>query len=135
MITEGFYWDLNDGTRAYARRARVEMPDAPPAPNQAGCYSATLHYPRAVAGLGAAAAKADGVAAVGKMKSMPFEDDALGTGHIRVDGRCMVMAYLFQVNTPAESTGEWDLYKLVATVPPEQPFRPLSEDGCPFVRV
>ena len=97
-------------------------------------YAGTLHYLKTVADLGVAAAKADGRATVARMKAMKFDDDAFGTGTIREDGRVMVTAYLFQVKTPEESSGEWDLYKLLATVPPEQAFRPLTEGKCGFVK-
>jgi branched-chain amino acid transport system substrate-binding protein len=134
VITQSFYWDLNERTRAYARRSLALLPDAPPNANQAGCYAATLHYLKTAAAMGVAEAKKDGVATVNRMKAMPFDDDAFGTGKIREDGRGMVTAYLFQVKTPTESTSGWDLYKVLATVPPEQAFRPLAEGKCSFVK-
>jgi branched-chain amino acid transport system substrate-binding protein len=93
-----------------------------------------LHYLKAVADMGVAAAKADGVAAVNRMKAMPCDDDAFGPGHIRPDGRKIHPAYLFEVKAPAESRNPWDLYKVAATTPGEEAFRPLAEGGCPLVR-
>jgi branched-chain amino acid transport system substrate-binding protein len=87
-----------------------------------------------VADLGADKAKASGVEAVNRMKAMPTDDDAFGKGSIRVDGRALHPAYLFEVKTPAESHDPWDLYKLVATTPADEAFRPLNEGGCPLVR-
>ena len=134
LLTESFYWDLNDRTRAFTRRLLSKTQSAHPNEAQAGSYAGTLHYLKTVADLGVAAAKADGRATVARMKAMKFDDDAFGTGTIREDGRVMVTAYLFQVKTPEESSGEWDLYKLLATVPSDQAFRPLAEGKCGFVK-
>ena len=101
---------------------------------QAGEYSATLHYLKAVADLGVAAAKADGAATVARMKAMPCDDDAFGPGRIREDGRKLHPAYLFEVKKPEESRGLFDYYKLLQTTGAEQAFRPLSEGGCPLIR-
>jgi branched-chain amino acid transport system substrate-binding protein len=133
VLTETFYWDLNDRTRAFTNRVRSKTPDNIPGMDHAGCYGATLHYLKAVAALGVAAAKADGKAAVAQMKKMPTDDDAFGHGSIRADGRGMFPAYLFQVKTPAESKAPWDYYKLIATTPAAEAFRPLSEGGCKMV--
>jgi branched-chain amino acid transport system substrate-binding protein len=133
MLTETFYWDLNDRTRAFTNRVRSKTPNNLPGMDHAGCYGATLHYLKSVADIGAAAAKADGKAAVVRMKAMPTDDDAFGHGSIREDGRGLFPAYLFQVKTPAESKAPWDYYKLVATTPADEAFRPLSEGGCPLV--
>jgi branched-chain amino acid transport system substrate-binding protein len=134
LLTESFYWDLNDRTRALTQRVRAKNQDRPPAMVPAGCYGAVLHYLKAVADMGVAAAKADGVAAVNRMKAMPCDDDAFGPGHIRPDGRKIHPAYLFEVKAPAESRNPWDLYKVAATTPGEEAFRPLAEGGCPLVR-
>jgi branched-chain amino acid transport system substrate-binding protein len=155
LLTETFYWDLNDRTRAFADRIRPRLseiwknlsfgtevhtghdPGATydiPDSVAAGNYAATLHYLKAVADLGVAVAKADGAAVVARMKAMPTDDDCFGRGRIREDGRKLHPAYLFQVKTPAESTSNWDVYKVVATTPAEQAFRPLSEGGCPLVK-
>ena len=134
VCTETFYWDLNDRTRAFARRARAVAGQVPIAMSHAGDYSGTLHYLKAVADLGVAAAKADGRATVARMKAMPTDDDAFGPGTIREDGRKMHPAYLFEVKKPEESTGPFDYYKLLQTTPAEEAFRPLSEGGCPLIR-
>jgi branched-chain amino acid transport system substrate-binding protein len=133
LLTESFYWDLNDRTRAFTARIRPKNGDKPVGMVPAGCYGATLHYLKAVADMGAAAAKADGAAAVARMKAMPTDDDAFGPGSIRVDGRALHPVYLFEVKTPAESKGPWDYYKVAATTPGDQAFRPLGEGGCPLV--
>jgi len=135
VLTETFYWDLNDRTRAFTSRVRPNMPgNQPPSMVQAGCYAAVLHYLKAVKDMGVAAAKADGRAVVARMKAMPASDDAFGEGTIREDGRKLHPAYLFEVKAPSESRGPWDYYKLLQTVPADQAFRPLSEGGCPLVR-
>ena len=133
-LTEAFYWDLNDRTRALTERVRAKNEGRPPAMVPAGCYGAVLHYLKAVADMGVAAAKASGVEAVNRMKAMPADDDAFGASTIRPDGRCIHPAYLFEVKAPAESRNPWDLYKLAATTPGEEAFRPLAEGGCPLVR-
>jgi branched-chain amino acid transport system substrate-binding protein len=134
VCTETFYWDLNDRTRAFAQRARALAGQVPISMIQAGEYSATLHYLKAVADLGVAAAKADGAATVARMKAMPCDDDAFGPGRIREDGRKLHPAYLFEVKKPEESRGLFDYYKLLQTTGAEQAFRPLSEGGCPLIR-
>ncbi len=134
LLTESFYWDLNDRTRALTERVRAKNQDRPPSMVPAGCYGAVLHYLKAVADMGVAAAKASGLEAVNRMKAMPCDDDAFGPGHIRVDGRKIHPAYLFEVKSPQESRNPWDLYKLAATTPGEEAFRPLGEGGCPLVR-
>jgi branched-chain amino acid transport system substrate-binding protein len=134
VCTESFYWDLNDRTRAFAQRARALAGQVPIAMSQAGDYSGTLHYLKAVADLGVAQAKADGRAVVARMKAMPTDDDAFGKGSIREDGRKIHPAYLFEVKAPAESRGPFDYYKLLQTTPAEEAFRPLAEGGCPLVR-
>ena len=132
-LTESFYWDLNDRTRAFMDRIRPKTPDNWPNMIQAGDYASTLHYLKAVADLGVAAAKADGGAVVARMKAMPTDDDCFGKGFIREDGRKIHPSYLFKVKSPAASKQEWDLYALVATTPADQAFRPLREGGCSFV--
>ena len=134
-LTESFYWDLNERTRAFTGRVRPKTAGICPNMFQAGCYAAVLHYLKAAADLGAAAAKADGGAVVARMKAMPTDDDCFGKGSVRVDGRKIHPSYLFKVKAPAESTQEWDLYGLVATTPADRAFRPLGEGGCPLVHV
>jgi branched-chain amino acid transport system substrate-binding protein len=132
--TETFYWDMNDRTRAFSRRIVARTPSNYPNMIHAGCYSATLHFLKAVADIGVAAAKANGVELVNRMKAMPTEDDAFGGGTIRPDGRRLIPSFLFEVKKPEESRGPWDYLKLVQTTPAEEAFRPLSEGGCPLVR-
>jgi branched-chain amino acid transport system substrate-binding protein len=134
VISETFYWDLNDRTRALSERFKPRAPDKRLTMDQAGGYAAALHYMKAAADMGVAQAKADGAAAVARMKAMPTDDDAFGPGSIRIDGRALHPCYLFQVKTPAESKGPWDYYKLLATTPADQAFRPLSEGGCKLVK-
>jgi branched-chain amino acid transport system substrate-binding protein len=133
-LTESFYWDLNDRTRAFTNRVKPKTPNNWPNMIHAGCYSATLHYLKTVADMGAAEAKKDGVATINRMKAMPVEDDCFGHGKIREDGRNMVASYLFEVKTPAESKGPWDYYKLKVTTPADEAWRPLAEGGCPFIK-
>jgi len=134
FLTESFYWDLNDRTRAFTKRVRPKLGSAYPNMNHAGNYGGTLHYLKTVAAMGPAAAKADGRATVARMKSIPCDDDAFGKSQIREDGRNLVTSYLFEVKKPSESKYPWDYYKLVAATPAEQAFRPLSEGHCSFVK-
>jgi len=133
-LSETFYWDLNDRTRAFTNRVKAKTPNNWPNMVHAGCYSATLHYLKAVADMGAAKAKDDGRAAIARMKAMPTEDDCFGAGIIRADGRRIVPSYLFEVKKPAESKGPWDYFKLVQTTPADEAFRPLNEGNCPLLR-
>jgi branched-chain amino acid transport system substrate-binding protein len=132
-LTESFYWDLNDGTRAFTKRVLPKTPNNWPNMAHAGCYSATLHYLKTVTDMGAAEAKKDGAATVARMKKMPVEDDCFGKTTIREDGRNLTTAYLFEVKKPSDSKGPWDYYKLVATTPGEQAYRPLSDGHCGFI--
>ncbi len=132
--TESFYWDLNERTRAFTKRVVARTPDNYPNQIQAGDYSATTHYLKAVNQIGMAQAKASGLATVTAMKAMPTEDDAYGKGSIRVDGRHIHDVYLLEAKSPVESKSEWDLCKVVSTVPAAEAFRPLSEGNCPLVR-
>jgi branched-chain amino acid transport system substrate-binding protein len=134
VLSETFYWDLNDKTRAFTQRLGQMPGGVRPSMVQAGCYSSVLHYLKAVGDMGVAAAKASGTDAVNRMKAMPTNDDAFGEGSIRPDGRKLHPCYLFEVKQPSESTGAWDYYKLVATVPANEAFRPLGEGGCTLVR-
>ncbi|HYZ34352.1 MAG TPA: ABC transporter substrate-binding protein [Crenalkalicoccus sp.] len=133
-LTESFYWDLNDRTRAFMERIRPKVPANWPNMIQAGEYAATLHYLKAVADMGVAAAKTDGRAVVARMKAMPTDDDCFGEGRIREDGRKVHPSHLFEVKAPAESRHEWDLYRLVASTPAEEAFRPMAQGGCPFLQ-
>ena len=132
-FTETFYWDLNDGTRAFSKRFSERAKNkAQPSMIQAGVYSGLVHYFKALEAMGGN--PHDGAKVVAKMKEMPTDDPLFGKGTIRVDGRKIHPAYLFEVKTPAESKGPWDYYKLIGTTPGEQAFRPLSESACPLVK-
>jgi branched-chain amino acid transport system substrate-binding protein len=130
VCTETFYWDLNDRTRAFWNRVKGKTGGACPNQMGAGGYAATLHYLKTVADMGAARAKQNGRETVERMKAMPTDDDCFGPGTIRVDGRKLHPAYLFEVKRPEESKGPFDYYKLVATTPAAEAFRPLGEGGC-----
>jgi branched-chain amino acid transport system substrate-binding protein len=126
----GWYWNLNEGTRAFAYRyqkrfSKHEMPND----MQAGMYTAVLHYLKAVDKVGNAE---DGKAVVDAMKAIPVDDTVYGKGSIRSDGRGMHPMYLLEVKPPEETKEEWDYFKLVATIPAEQAFRPLDQGGCPL---
>ena len=131
LLTEAFYWDLNDDTRAFAKRfmARPGM-NKMPSSNQAGVYSATLAYLKAVAALGTDDAKP----VIAQMKKAGKQDELFGDLSIRQDGRVIHPIYLFEVKKPEESKGPWDYYKLVDTVPAADAFRPLADGGCPLVK-
>jgi branched-chain amino acid transport system substrate-binding protein len=132
-FTETFYWDLNDGTRAFSKRFSERMKNkAMPSMIQAGVYSGLIHYFKALEAMGGN--PHDGAKVVAKMKEMPTDDPLFGKGTIRADGRKIHPAYLFEVKKPAESKGPWDYYKLVGTTPADQAFRPLSESACPLVK-
>ena len=132
MLTETFYWDLNDRTRAFMARVKDKVGDNWPSMEQAGAYSATLHYLKAAAQIGMPASKASGKAVMKVMRQMPTDDDCFGPGSIRADGVVLHPSYLFQVKTPAESNSPWDYYKVVATTPAEDTWRPLAQTGCPL---
>jgi branched-chain amino acid transport system substrate-binding protein len=135
LLTESFYWDLSDRTRAFTQRLMErEKPPFYPDMIQAGCYAGALHYLKAVAALGVANARSDGAAVVARMKATPTDDDAFGAGAIRRDGQGMFPAYLFQVKTTAESAGPWDYYRLLSTTPADQAYRTFSEGGCDMVK-
>ncbi|MBS0558900.1 MAG: ABC transporter substrate-binding protein [Proteobacteria bacterium] len=129
-LASPFYWDLNDRTRAFSARFSAKMNGRKPTLIQAGVYSGVLHYLKAVK-------ETDSVSAptvMAAMQRLPSDDDALGKGSVRKDGRALHDFYLFQVKKPSESKGPWDDYKLIATVPGDQAFRPMSEGGCPMVQ-
>ena len=129
-LTTAYYWDLNDKTRAFAKRFAEKYKGRMPTMVQAGFYSATLRYLQVVKETGTD--KAETVMA--KLKSEKWDDPVFGPSYIRADGRNMHEMYLFEVKTPSESKGPWDYYKLLAKVPAEQAFRPLDEGGCPLVK-
>ena len=131
LLTESFYWDVNDQTRAFSRRFAKLHKGAMPTMGQAGVYSAVLHYLKAVEAL---KSDADGAKVVARMKELPTDDTAFGKGSIRQDGRKLHPMYLFEVKKPGESKGAWDYYRLRATIPADQAFRPEKEGGCPLVK-
>src|SRR5438309_1604974 len=130
IMTETFYWDMNDKTRAFAKKFAERNRQIHPTMIHAGVYSATLHYLKAVEAL----KSDDGTKVIAKMKAMPTDDPLFGKGTIRADGRKVHPAYLFEVKKPSESKGPWDYYKLRSTIPAEQAFRPLDQGDCPLVK-
>jgi len=130
VLTETWYWDMTDANRAFTKRFQAERPGKFPTMSQAGVYSAVTHYLKAVAAL---KSDADGKAVVAKMKELPTDDPLFGKGYVRADGRKIHPAYLFEVKTPEESKYPGDDYKLRATIPAEEAFRPLKDGGCPLV--
>jgi branched-chain amino acid transport system substrate-binding protein len=133
MLTAAFYWDLNDGSRAWAKRFAARNGGKYPTMNQAGTYAAMLHWMKAIGSLDSAKTR-DGVAVVNKMKELPTDDPLFGKGTIRPDGRKLHNMYLFQVKSPAESKGPYDYYKVVATILGDQAFRSMTDGECPLVK-
>ena len=130
VVTNTFYWDLNDQTRAWSKRFAALNGGKYPTMVQAGVYASILHYLKAVEAL----KSDDGTKVVAKMKEMPTDDPLFGKGSIRVDGRKIHPAYLVEVKKPSESKGPYDYYKVRATIPADQAFRPLADGGCPLVK-
>jgi branched-chain amino acid transport system substrate-binding protein len=128
-LVEAFYWDQNDQTRAFSKRF-YEDNKAMPTMLQAGMYGAVTHYLKAIQ----AAGTVDSTAVMKKMREMPINDFMTHDAHIRVDGRVMRDMYLYQVKTPAESKSDWDVYKVVRTIPAAEAWRPLAEGGCPLAQ-
>jgi len=128
-LTEGFYWDLNDDTRAWSKRF-FEKHKRMPTMAQAGDYSSVMHYLKAVKAVNSD----DTQKVMAQMKKAPVNDFFAKNGHIRDDGRMVHDMYLFQVKKPSESTGPWDYYKLIATIPSEEAFQPLSASRCPLIK-
>ncbi|QUS39651.1 ABC transporter substrate-binding protein [Tardiphaga alba] len=132
-FTETFYWDMNDDTRAFSKRfSERSKGAAPPTMVQAGVYSGTLHYLKALEALGGN--PHDGAKIVAKMKDMPTDDKLFGKGSIQPNGRKIHPAYLFEVKKPSESKTPWDYYKLVATIPADQAFTPLDKSTCSLLK-
>jgi branched-chain amino acid transport system substrate-binding protein len=130
IITNTFYWDMNDQTRAFAKRFAERDKGIHPSMVHAGVYASVLHYLKAVEAL----KSDDGAKVVAKMKETPTDDPLFGKGTIRADGRKIHPAYLVEVKKPSESKYPWDYYKVRATIPADQAFRPMSEGGCPLVK-
>jgi branched-chain amino acid transport system substrate-binding protein len=129
LLTNAFYWDRNEESRAWAQRYFQRMSKMPNM-TQAGIYSATTHYLKAIEAAGTDATPA----VMEKMRSTPINDFFAKNGKIREDGRMVHEMYLYEVKKPTESKGAWDYYKLVATIPADQAFQPLSESKCPLVK-
>jgi branched-chain amino acid transport system substrate-binding protein len=130
ILTETFYWDLNDQTRAWSKRFAAANNNKQPSMVQAGVYSSVLHYLKAVEAL----KSDDGTKVIAKMKELPTDDPLFGKGSVRADGRKLHPAYLFEVKKPAESKGPYDYYKVRATIPADQAFRPIADGGCALVK-
>ena len=132
-FTESFYWDMNDATRAWSKRfASLATKGQMPSMTQAGNYAVVLHYLKAMEALGGN--PNDGAKVVAKMKELPTDDPLFGKGPLRVDGRRLIPAYLFEVKKPEESKGPWDYYKQIATIAPEDAAKPLEASDCPLVK-
>lgn len=130
VLTTGFYWDMDDGTRAFSKRFGERMKGKMPSMVQAGVYSQVTHYLKS-----AAAAKTDeGIKVADKMRELPISDFFAKNGKIRVDGRMTHDMYLAQVKSPAESKGPWDYYKILRTIPADEAFQPLAESTCSLVK-
>ena len=129
IVTEAYYWDLNDRTRAFGKRF-FERTKKMPTMNQAATYSATLHYLNAVKAAGTKETKA----VLEKMRATPVRDAFTDNGVLREDGRMVHSMFLFEVKKPEESKAPWDYYKVLAEVPGDQAFRPLKDGGCPLVK-
>src|SRR5271167_631341 len=129
IVTDAFYWDMNDETRAFSKRFYDKVGHMPTM-IQAGLYSATMHYLKAIEAIGTDEAPK----VMAQMRATPINDFFAKNGHIRIDGRMVHDMYLFETKKPEESKGEWDLYKLLATVPGDEAFRPLDKGGCPLVK-
>ena len=131
IMTEAWYWDLNDNNREFTKKFAPQFKGLHPTMVHAGVYSAVTHYLKAVEAL---KSDADGAAVVAKMKEMPTDDKLFGKGQVRQDGRKIHPMYLFEVKKPEESKGPWDYYKVRATIPADQAFRPMAEGDCPLVK-
>jgi branched-chain amino acid transport system substrate-binding protein len=134
LLTEPFYWNLNDGTRAFAQRFGKLMPGNVPGSVHAGQYSAVMHYLKACVALGPEKAKASGRAVIEQMKATPTDDPLFGKGAVRKDGRVIHDMHLFEVKSPGQSKAAWDYYTHKRTVPAAEAFRPMDKGGCKFVQ-
>lgn len=130
VLTEAFYWDLNEGTREWSKRFSERHGGRMPTMVHAGVYASTLHYLKAVEALGGK----DTAAVIAKMKELPSQDPLFGKGQVRQDGRHVHDMYLFRVKKPDQSKGDYDYYETVATIPADKAFRPLADGGCPLVK-
>jgi branched-chain amino acid transport system substrate-binding protein len=131
VLSETWYWDMTEPNRAFTKRWQVERPGKFPNMSQAGVYSAVTHYLKTVDAL---QSDADGKAVLAKMKEIPTDDPLFGKGYIRTDGRKIHAAYVFEVKKPEEAKYPGDYYKLRATIPADEAFRPMKEGNCPLVK-
>ena len=129
MVTDAFYWDMNDETRAFSKRFYAKVGHMPTM-IQAGLYSATMHYLKAIEATGTDEAQK----VMAQMRATPINDFFAKNGHIRIDGRMVHDMYLYEVKKPSESSRQWDYYKFVSTIPADQAFLPLSQSKCPLVK-
>ncbi len=132
LLTESFYWDRTDESRAFAKDFAAANKGRMPTMVQAGVYSSVMHYLKAVEAM--KGDETDGAKVVAQMKTMPTDDKLFGKGSIREDGRKLHDMYLFEVKKPAESKGPWDYYKVRATIPAAEAFRPIAQGDCPLVK-
>jgi len=130
-LSESFYWDRDDQTRAWSQKFAAKHGGAMPTMVQAGVYSSVLHYLKVIKELKSAN---DGKAVVAKMAAMPTDDPLFGKGTIDPNGRKRHSMYVYEVKAPAESKGKWDFYKLIREVPADQAFRAPADSGCPLVQ-
>jgi branched-chain amino acid transport system substrate-binding protein len=130
LLSEAYYWDRDDASRAFAKRFAAQMPGRMPTENQAGVYASVLAYLRAAKRVDSI----DGDKVVAELKRAPIDDPLFGHVTIRPDGRAIHPMYVYRVKTPAESHSEWDLYAPVLTIPADEAFRPLNQGGCPLVQ-
>ena len=133
VITNSFYWDGNDRSRAFADRLKARAPTVRPGMVHAGDYSSVAHYLKVARAMGVVEAKKSGAATIAAMKAMPTDDDAFGKGLIREDGRVIHPSFLWEVKKPSESKGPWDYYKAIAETPADEAFRPLADSKCPLI--
>ena len=129
LLTEAFYWDLNDQTREFSKKFGEKFSGKMPTSAQAGVYSSAMHYLNAIKD----AKTKDAPKVMAQMRATPIDDPLFGKGEVRIDGRATHPMYLFRVKTPEASKGPWDIYELVATIPADEAFRPLADGGCPLV--
>jgi branched-chain amino acid transport system substrate-binding protein len=134
LLTEPFYWNLNEGTRAFSKRFAARFNGVVPGSVHAGQYSGVMHYLKCATAMGVDKATVSGRAAIQQMKATPTDDPLFGQGKVRLDGRVIHDMYLFEVKSPAQSKEAWDYYTLRRTIPADQAFRPLDQRGCAMAR-
>ncbi len=130
VLTDAFYWDLNDDTRAFSKRFGAKFNGKMPTSAQAGVYSSAMHYLNAIKD----AKTKDAPKVMEQMRATPINDPLFGKGEIRIDGRAIHPMYLLKVKKPSDSKGEWDLFEVVSTIPANEAFRPLKDGNCPLVK-